>query len=50
MRTYGQFCPVARTSGALDADDRAHLLNGCRSFTQLRDGAPGIPPSVMAGP
>lgn len=25
-----------------------NLLNGCRTFTQIRDGAPGIPPALLA--
>lgn len=52
MRTYGQFCPVARTSELLAERWTPiivrNLLNGCRSFTQLRDGAPGIPTALLA--
>lgn len=51
MRTYGQFCPVARTSELLAERWTPiivrNLLNGCRTFTQIRDGAPGIPPALL---
>ena len=51
MRTYGQYCPVARTS-ELFAERWTpiivrNLLNGCRTFTQIRDGAPGIPTALL---
>jgi DNA-binding HxlR family transcriptional regulator len=49
MRTYGQFCPVARTSELLAERWTPiivrNLLNGCRTFTEIRQGAPGIPPA-----
>lgn len=52
MRTYGQFCPVARTSELLAERWTPiivrNLLNGCRSFTQMRDGAPGISSALLA--
>lgn len=52
MRTYGQFCPVARTSELLAERWTPiivrNMLNGCRSFTQIRDGAPGIPSALLA--
>jgi DNA-binding HxlR family transcriptional regulator len=51
MRTYGQFCPVARTSELLAERWTPiivrNLLNGCRTFTEIRQGAPGIPPALL---
>jgi DNA-binding HxlR family transcriptional regulator len=52
MRAYGQFCPVARTA-ELFAERWTpiivrNLLNGCRTFTELRQGAPGIPTALLA--
>ncbi|HKE98097.1 MAG TPA: helix-turn-helix domain-containing protein [Actinomycetes bacterium] len=52
MRTYGQYCPVARTS-ELFAERWTpiilkNLLIGCRTFSELRDGAPGISKALLA--
>ena len=51
MRTYGQFCPVARTSELLAERWTPiiirNLLTGCRTFTEIRQGAPGIPPALL---
>jgi DNA-binding HxlR family transcriptional regulator len=52
MRAYGQFCPVARTA-ELFAERWTpiivrNLLNGCRTFTEIRQGAPGIPTALLA--
>lgn len=52
MRSYGQFCPVARTS-ELFAERWTpilvrNLLNGCRTFSEIRAGAPGIPTALLA--
>lgn len=51
MRTYGQFCPVARASELLAERWTPiiirNLLNGCRSFTEIRQGAPGIPTALL---
>jgi DNA-binding HxlR family transcriptional regulator len=52
MRGYGQFCPVARTA-ELFAERWTpiivrNLLNGCRTFTEIRQGAPGIPTALLA--
>jgi DNA-binding HxlR family transcriptional regulator len=52
MRTYGQFCPVARTS-ELFAERWTpiiirNLLTGCQTFTEIRQGAPGIPTALLA--
>ena len=51
MRTYGQFCPIARTS-ELFAERWTpiiirNLLAGCRTFTEIRHGAPGIPTALL---
>jgi DNA-binding HxlR family transcriptional regulator len=52
MRTYGQFCPVARTSELLAERWTPiiirNLLNGCRTFTEIRQGAPGIPTALLS--
>jgi DNA-binding HxlR family transcriptional regulator len=52
MRVYGQYCPVARTA-ELFAERWTpiivrNLLNGCRTFTEIRQGAPGIPTALLA--
>jgi DNA-binding HxlR family transcriptional regulator len=52
MRTYGQYCPVARTS-ELFAERWTpiiirNLLSGCRTFGDLLDGAPGISKALLA--
>lgn len=52
MRSYRQYCPIAR--GAEVFATRwtpiivRNLLLGCRTFGELRDGAPGIPRSVLS--
>ena len=52
MRTYGQFCPIARTSELIAERWTPliirNLLTGCRTFTQIRQGAPGISPALLA--
>jgi DNA-binding HxlR family transcriptional regulator len=52
MKTYGQYCPIARTS-ELFAERWTpivvrNLAAGCRTFSQLRQGAPGIPKALLA--
>src|SRR5215813_4857848 len=51
MRTYGQFCPVARASELLAERWTPiiirNLLNGCRTFSEIRQGAPGIPTALL---
>lgn len=52
MRTYGQYCPIARTA-ELFAERWTpivvrNLAAGCTTFTQLREGAPGIPKALLA--
>jgi DNA-binding HxlR family transcriptional regulator len=52
VRSYGQFCPIARTSELLAERWTPlivrNLLNGCRTFTEIRQGAPGIPTALLA--
>lgn len=52
MRTYGQYCPIARTS-ELFAERWTpilirNLLAGCETFGELMDGAPGISKALLA--
>jgi DNA-binding HxlR family transcriptional regulator len=51
MRNYGQYCPIARASAVLAERWTPiilrNLLNGCTTFTDLADGAPGIPRSLL---
>jgi hypothetical protein len=51
MRTYGQYCPIARTS-ELFAERWTpiiirNLLAGCRTFGDLLEGAPGISKALL---
>lgn len=52
MKTYGQYCPIARTSEVLAERWTPiiirNLLAGCTTFTELRAGAPGIPKALLA--
>lgn len=52
MRTYGQYCPVARTAEILAERWTPivlrNLLVGCATFGELRAGAPGIPKALLA--
>jgi DNA-binding HxlR family transcriptional regulator len=52
MRTYGQYCPIARTS-ELFAERWTpiiirNLLADCRTFGELLAGAPGISKALLA--
>lgn len=51
MRNYGQYCPVARSSELLAERWTPiiirNLLNGCRTFSEIRQGAPGIPTALL---
>jgi DNA-binding HxlR family transcriptional regulator len=53
MRNYGQYCPIARASAVLAERWTPiilrNLLNGCTTFTDIADGAPGIPRSLLTG-
>lgn len=52
MRTYNQYCPIAR--GAEIFATRwtpiivRNLMVGCRTFSEIKDGAPGIPRSLLS--
>ena len=51
MKSYGQYCPIARAS-ELFAERWTpiivrNLLAGCRTFTEIRAGAPGIPKALL---
>jgi len=52
VRSYGQFCPIARSSELLAERWTPiivrNLLNGCRTFNEIRQGAPGIPTALLA--
>ena len=51
MRTYGQYCPIARASEILAERWTPiilrNLLHGSTTFTQIAAGAPGIPRSLL---
>lgn len=51
MRTYGQYCPIARASEILAERWTPiilrNLMNGCTSFTAIAEGAPGIPRTLL---
>jgi DNA-binding HxlR family transcriptional regulator len=51
MRNYGQYCPIARASEIVAERWTPiilrNLLNGCATFTEIADGAPGIPRSLL---
>jgi DNA-binding HxlR family transcriptional regulator len=52
VRTYGQYCPVARTSELIAERWTPiivrNLLTGCRTFTEIRQGAPGISSALLS--
>lgn len=52
MRTYGQYCPIARSAEVFAERWTPiivrNLLLGCETFTELQKGAPGIPRSLLA--
>jgi DNA-binding HxlR family transcriptional regulator len=51
VRTYGQYCPIAR--GAEVIGERwtpvilRNLLQGCHTFNELSDGAPGLSRALL---
>ena len=51
MRTYGQYCPIARAAEILAVRWNPlilrNLLLGSTTFSQIADGAPGIPRSLL---
>lgn len=52
MHDYGQYCPIARSSELLAERWTPiivrNLLNGCRTFNEIRQGAPGISTALLA--
>lgn len=52
MRSYGQFCPIARASEILAERWTPiilrNLLYGCTTFSALASGAPGIPRTLLS--
>jgi DNA-binding HxlR family transcriptional regulator len=52
VRTYGQYCPVARATEILAMRWTPiivrNLLLGCETFGELMDGAPGIPRTLLS--
>lgn len=52
MRSYGQYCPLARTAEIFAERWTPiivrNLLSGATTFSQLREAAPGIPKALLA--
>jgi DNA-binding HxlR family transcriptional regulator len=52
MSDYGQFCPIARSSELLAERWTPilvrNLLNGCTTYSEIRQGAPGISTALLA--
>jgi DNA-binding HxlR family transcriptional regulator len=52
VRTYGQFCPIARASELLaerwSVIILRNILIGCRTFNEIADGAPGMSRSLLS--
>lgn len=52
VRSYGQYCPIARAAEVLATRWTPlivrNLLLGARTFTEIADGAPGIPRTLLA--
>jgi DNA-binding HxlR family transcriptional regulator len=52
MKTYGQYCPIARTAEFFAERWTPIIIRnlgaGCRTFTEIREGAPGIPKALLA--
>jgi DNA-binding HxlR family transcriptional regulator len=52
MQTYGQFCPIARASELFAQRWTPvilrNLMVGCRTVTEIRQGAPGISTALLA--
>ena len=51
MRTYGQYCPIARASEVLAERWTPvilrNLLIGCRTYTEISAGAPGLSRTLL---
>lgn len=53
MRTYGQYCPIARASELLAEGWSIIILRnivilGCRTFNEIADGAPGLSRGLLS--
>lgn len=52
MKTYGQYCPIARAAEVLATRWTPlilrNLLLGATTFTEIAEGAPGIPRTLLA--
>ncbi len=52
MRSYGQYCPIARASELLaerwSIIILRNILIGCRTFNQIADGAPGLSRGLLS--
>jgi DNA-binding HxlR family transcriptional regulator len=52
VRTYGQYCPVARATEILAMRWTPiiirNLLLGCETFGEIQEGAPGIPRTLLS--
>jgi len=52
VKDYNQYCPIARTSEFFAERWTPiivrNLLAGCRTFTEIRAGAPGIPKALLS--
>lgn len=51
MKRYGQYCPIARAAEVLATRWTPvivrNLVLGCETFSEIAEGAPGIPRSVL---
>ena len=52
MRTYGQYCPIARSSELLAERWTViilrNILVGCQTFNEIADGAPGLSRGLLS--
>ena len=52
VRTYGQYCPIARASDLLAERWSIIILRnnliGCRTFNEIADGAPGLSRGLLS--
>jgi DNA-binding HxlR family transcriptional regulator len=52
MRTYGQYCPIARAADLLaerwSIIILRNVLLGCRTFNEIADGAPGLSRGLLS--
>jgi DNA-binding HxlR family transcriptional regulator len=51
MKTYGQYCPIARAAEVFAERWTPIIVRnlhlGCQTFTAIQQGAPGIPKSLL---